>query len=57
MKCNFCSKEFPEGKGILFVKRDGTAYHFCSGKCETNMLKLKRKPSKTKWVTKSKDKK
>jgi len=57
MKCSFCNKNIPEGTGILYVKKDGTAYNFCSGKCELNMLKLKRKSSKVKWVTKSKDNK
>jgi len=52
MKCYFCKKEIPEGTGILYVKRDGTAYNFCSSKCEINLLKLKRKPSKVKWVSK-----
>jgi large subunit ribosomal protein L24e len=55
MKCSFCNKAIPEGTGILYVKKDGTAHNFCSGKCETNLLKLKRKSSKVKWVTKSKD--
>lgn len=54
MNCSFCSREIPEGTGIIFVKRDGTVYNFCSGKCEKNMLKLKRKASKVKWIVKSK---
>ena len=57
MKCNYCNKNIPEGTGILYVKKDGTAYNFCSGKCEINMLKLKRKASKMKWITKAKDNK
>jgi len=57
MKCSFCNKEIPEGTGILYVKKDGTAYNLCSGKCETNLLKLNRKASKTKWVIKSKENK
>lgn len=55
MKCSYCNKEIPEGTGILYVKKDGTAYHLCSGKCETNLLKLKRKSSKVKWIVKSDD--
>jgi len=57
MKCNYCNKNIPEGTGILYVKKDGTAYNFCSGKCEINMLKLKRKASKVKWITKAKESK
>lgn len=54
MKCNYCNKEIPLGTGILFVKKDGTAYNLCSSKCEKNLFKLNRKASKVKWVTKSK---
>ncbi len=57
MKCHYCNKEIPEGTGILFVKKDGTSYNFCSSKCEKNMLKLKRKASKTIWAHKEKKKK
>ena len=52
MKCTYCKKEMKEGTGIMFVKKDGTSYYFCSSKCEKNALKLKRKPTKVKWVTK-----
>jgi large subunit ribosomal protein L24e len=51
MKCTYCKKEILEGTGIMFVKKDGTIYNFCSGKCEKNMLKLKRKSSALKWTT------
>ncbi len=50
MKCSFCNKEIPKGTGIMYVKKDGTIYYFCSKKCEKNMLKLKRKAKKLKWV-------
>jgi large subunit ribosomal protein L24e len=40
------------GKGKMYVKKDGKLFYFCSMKCEKNMLKLKRKPAKQKWVTK-----
>jgi len=43
-------KEIEEGRGIMYVKRDGTVYYFCSSKCEKNMLKLRRNPRKVKWV-------
>jgi len=57
MKCSFCSKEIPDGTGVMYVKKDGTTYYFCSSKCEKNMLKLKRKASKVKWVKKQKKQK
>jgi large subunit ribosomal protein L24e len=50
MKCSFCNKEIPKGKGIIYVKTDGTMFYFDSGKCQKNMLELKRKPSKLKWT-------
>ncbi len=54
MKCSFCGKEIPLGTGKIFVFKTGRKLTFCSSKCERNMLKLKRKPAKQKWVTKEK---
>lgn len=50
VKCSFCGKEIPIGKGKLYAKKDGTVYYFCSNKCEKNFINLKRKPVKTKWT-------
>jgi large subunit ribosomal protein L24e len=50
MKCEFCGKEIKKATGIMYVKKDGTTYHFCAKKCEKNTLKLKRKKRKTKWT-------
>lgn len=52
MKCSFCKLEIEPGTGKIYALRDGTRYYFCSGKCEKNLLKLKRKPRKVKWITK-----
>lgn len=52
MRCSFCNKEIKEGTGIEFVKTDGTILFFCSSKCEKNKQKLKRSPTKVKWVKK-----
>ncbi|MFH0860088.1 MAG: 50S ribosomal protein L24e [Candidatus Altiarchaeota archaeon] len=49
-KCEFCGGGIQPGTGSIFVTVKGKAYHFCSNKCEKNMLKLKRKPRKTKWT-------
>ena len=54
MKCSFCNKEIEPGTGKLYSLKDGTRYYFCSGKCERNQLKLKRKPRKVGWITKKK---
>ncbi len=51
MKCSFCGYEISKGKGLLFVKANGTIYSFCSSKCKKNLLKLRRKPRKIKWTS------
>jgi large subunit ribosomal protein L24e len=48
--CSFCNKEIKRGTGKMFVRNDGRIYHFCTHKCEKNLLKLKRKPVKFKWT-------
>ncbi len=54
MKCAFCGKEIEKGTGVIYVKKDGKSYPFCSSKCRKNMLELKRKPHKVKWIRKKK---
>lgn len=48
--CSFCGYEIEPGTGKILVLRDGRILYFCSGKCEKNMLKLKRNPRKLKWT-------
>ncbi len=48
-KCTFCGENIERGTGKMYVQKDGKMLYFCSMKCEKNMLKLKRKPLKTKW--------
>jgi len=50
MKCSFCKKEIPPGTGKMYITKAGKIYYFCSSKCEKNMLKLKRNPTKLKWA-------
>ncbi len=50
MKCNFCGEEIDKGREKIFVALKGNALYFCSGKCEKNQLKLRRKPRKIKWT-------
>ncbi|MBW3013095.1 50S ribosomal protein L24e [Candidatus Woesearchaeota archaeon] len=52
-KCTFCGKSF-NNSGKMFVQNSGKVLYFCSSKCEKNLLKLKRKPKDTKWVTSKK---
>ncbi|MDP2973996.1 MAG: 50S ribosomal protein L24e, partial [Candidatus Diapherotrites archaeon] len=49
-KCSFCGNAIKPATGLLFVKKEGTAFFFCSRKCERNMFFLKRKPIATKWT-------
>ena len=48
--CSFCGNELKKGTGMMYVKKDGTVYHFCSSKCRKNMLKLKRDAKKVRWT-------
>ena len=48
-KCTFCGITLPQGTGKMFVQKDAKILYFCSSKCEKNMLKLRRKPIKTRW--------
>jgi len=48
--CSFCGKNIEKGTGKMFVFTNGKISFFCSGKCEKNMLGLKRKPHKVKWT-------
>ena len=50
MKCSFCGERIEEGKGKMYVKKDGKIFYFCSMKCEKNMIKLNRKPRTTRWT-------
>lgn len=53
-KCSFCKSEIERGTGKLYVTNKGVQHWFCSSKCEKNKVHLKRKPHRTKWVTKTK---
>ncbi len=48
--CSFCGEEIEPGTGKVYVRKDGKLLYFCSGKCEKNMLKLRRNPRKLKWT-------
>ncbi|MGQ0535773.1 MAG: 50S ribosomal protein L24e [Methanobacteriota archaeon] len=48
--CHFCGNPIEPGTGKLFVKRDGTRFHFCTNTCQKNLLVLKRTPRKVRWT-------
>ncbi|MBD3253592.1 MAG: 50S ribosomal protein L24e [Candidatus Lokiarchaeota archaeon] len=49
-KCSFCGNDIAIGRGVMFVKRDGTIHNFCSKKCRKAMLIYKKNPRKTRWT-------
>jgi len=48
--CSFCGNEIEPGTGKIYVRKDGKILHFCSRKCEKNMMVLKRNPRRLKWT-------
>ncbi len=50
MDCSFCGKAIPKGTGLLFARKTGQVYSFCSRKCEHNLLYLNRHPRNTRWT-------
>jgi large subunit ribosomal protein L24e len=40
------------GTGLMYVKKDGKVFYFCSSKCKKNQLLLKRDSKKQTWVRK-----
>ena len=49
-KCSFCKSVIELGTGTMYVKKDSTILHFCTMKCEKNMLNLGRVPRFVKWT-------
>jgi len=49
-KCSFCAYDIPIGRGVMFVKRDGTILNFCTNKCKKAMINYKKNPRKTRWT-------
>jgi large subunit ribosomal protein L24e len=49
-QCSFCAAEIEPGTGSMFVKRDGTVFHFCSGSCRKQQLHLGRVGHRFKWT-------
>ncbi|MEW5936687.1 MAG: 50S ribosomal protein L24e [Candidatus Thermoplasmatota archaeon] len=48
--CTFCGNEIEPGTGIMFVRRDGTIYRYCSRKCKKNHIDLRRVPRRVRWT-------
>jgi len=50
VNCSFCGGLIDRGTGLIFVRKDGVVYNFCTHKCERNMINLNRKPRKIRWT-------
>ncbi len=48
--CSFCGNTMDRGTGLLYVKKDGTVFNFCSSKCRHNLVDLRRINRHTKWT-------
>ena len=49
-QCSFCAAEIEPGTGSMFVKRDGSVFHFCSSSCRKQQLHLGRVGHRLKWT-------
>ena len=49
-QCSFCAREIEPGTGTMFVKRDGTVFHFCTSSCRKQQLGLGRVGHRFKWT-------
>ncbi len=49
-QCSFCAQEIEPGTGMMFVKRDGTVFHFCTSSCRKQQLHLHRVGHRFKWT-------
>ena len=49
-QCSFCAAEIEPGTGSMFVKRDGTVFHFCSSSCRKQQIHLGRVGHRFKWT-------
>jgi len=49
-ECSFCGKEITPGTGKLYVKKDGTIFHFCSSKCQKTQIQRQYKNRITPWT-------
>ncbi len=51
--CSFCNSEIPKGTGEIYVLHDGTSLNFCSSKCRSNHVNLRREGRLMKWTSKT----
>jgi large subunit ribosomal protein L24e len=49
-QCSFCAREIEPGTGMMYVRRDGTVFHFCTSSCRKQQLYLHRVGHRFKWT-------
>ncbi len=49
-QCSFCAAEIEPGTGSMYVKRDGTVFHFDTSSCRKQQLNLGRVGHRLKWT-------
>ena len=49
-QCSFCAGEIEPGTGTMYVKRDGTVFHFCTSSCRKQQMGLGRVGHRLKWT-------
>jgi large subunit ribosomal protein L24e len=49
-QCSFCADEIEPGTGIMYVKKDGSVFHFCSTSCRKQQMVLGRVGHRMKWT-------
>ena len=50
-KCSFCGYDIQIGRGVMYIRKDGTVLNFCTNKCKKAMLLYKKNPRKTRWTS------
>lgn len=50
---SFSNESIPKGKGIMYIKKDGSVLYFENSKTHKNMLNNKREGRKMRWTKKT----
>jgi large subunit ribosomal protein L24e len=50
VNCTFCGDAIEVGTGKMYIKRDGTVFHFCTAKCQANQVELGRVNRHVGWT-------
>lgn len=50
MNCSFCGTAIEQGTGKMYIRKDGTVFHFCSAKCQRNQVQLGRVNRHVRWT-------